>query len=825
MQFDITGMSCAACSQRIEKAVSSLDGVSSCQVNLLTNSMTVEGQISDESVISAVESAGYGAKVKGSTPKNTLAEIDRAASTLKIRLVFSVTVLLALMYLSMGHNMLNLPIPRFLEANPVSNGITQLLLSALVMIANQRFFINGAKGLLHKAPNMDTLVALGSSSAFIYSAYSLFIMSAHQNTGELDVAYHYLHELYFESAAMILALITVGKMLEAMAKGKTTNAIKALIDMSPKSATVIRNGKEIRVPIDEVKENDVFILKPGDSVPVDGIVTDGVSAINESALTGESLPVDKAQGDKVYCATINQSGYLTCKATKVGQDTTLSQIIKMVSDAQTTKAPISKIADKVSGIFVPIVLTLSLLTFVIWLAVGQPLGFSVSRAISVLVISCPCALGLATPVAIMVGSGVGARNGILFKTAASLEKTGKIKTVALDKTGTVTLGEMSVTDIIPTKNFSKNELLSLAASLESKSEHPLARAITETAEKENLTVCVSSDFLAISGKGVAATLSFHERTACAHGGNAEFIEQFSEIPSELKSMAQKLSTDGKTPLYFEFSGELVGIIAVADTVKEDSAKAIAELKSLGIRTVMLTGDNGRTASAIAKQVGIDEIISGVLPEEKLNKIQEFKKDGGVIMVGDGINDAPALSAADIGIAIGAGTDVAIESADVVLIKNGLTGVVKAIKLSRHTLKNIRENLFWAFFYNTVSIPIAAGTLYFALGLTLNPMLGAAAMSLSSFCVVMNALRLNLVKLERNQTKDKKEIKNMVVTLNIEGMMCPHCEATVKKCLEAIPGVDEATVNHKNGTAVVRLNGKLDTAVLKKAVEDKGYEVK
>lgn len=828
-------MSCAACSARVEKAVSAVTGVTECAVNLLTNSMKVEGDVQSADIVAAVERAGYGAAEKGfnsdtSAPASEQTGAKRNADKLKIRLISSVAVLILLMYVSMGHSMLGLPLPSFVERNPVANGLIQLLLSALVMVINQKFFISGIKGLIKRAPNMDTLVALGSFSAFAYSVYALFLMSDAQSKGQLDLAHRYLHEFYFEAAAMILALITVGKMLEAVAKGKTTDALKSLMELSPKTATVIRDGSEVVIPASEVRIGDVFVLRPGDSVAVDGIVLEGESAVNEAALTGESIPVDKKTGDRVSAATVNQSGYLKCEATRVGEDTTLAQIIKMVSDAQATKAPIAKIADKVSGIFVPFVLGVAIITLAVWLVTGATLGFAVARAVSVLVISCPCALGLATPVAIMVGSGLGARNGVLFKTAVSLEKTGKIKTVALDKTGTVTVGEPQVTDVIAVSGNTE-ALIKLAASLESKSEHPLAKAIAKYADENGIEVCEVSGFEAVSGNGVRASLTFEGKSGAGYGGKAEYISKDASVSAEFTDKADALAKEGKTPMFFSFAGELVGMIAVADTVKPDSAEAINELKEMGINTVMLTGDNSITANAVAEVVGIDRVVAGVLPDGKLKVIEELKQSGGVIMIGDGINDAPALAAADIGIAIGAGTDVAIESADVVLVKSSLTDAVKAIKISKRTLLNIKENLFWAFFYNVIGIPIAAGVWYTALGLTLNPMLGAAAMSLSSFCVVMNALRLNFVKFNKKKITEENEMlfgkKNdgLQTELKVEGMMCPHCEGRVKKCLEEIEGVTEAVVSHKKGNAIVKMSAPVDTETLKNAVEAQGYKVR
>ena len=837
-KFDITGMSCAACSARVEKAVSALDGVSACQVNLLTNSMTVEGDVNETEIVKAVEKAGYGAfpsseRSQTSAPATAENDIKGAARSLKLRLIFSLVLLSALMYISMGHTMLGLPAPKLIAADPIANALTQLLLSASVMVINQRFFINGVKGLLHRAPNMDTLVALGSFSAFAYSVYALFLMSAAQNAGDHALAHEYLHELYFEAAAMILALITVGKMPEARAKGKTADALKGLMELKPKTATVIRDGTEVTVMADEVRVSDIFTVRPGQSIPVDGVVISGTSAIDESALTGESVPVDKSEGDKVFSATVNTSGFLTCRATGIGEDTTLSKIIKLVSDASANKAPIAKIADRVSGVFVPIVLGIAAITFIIWLLIGETLGFSVARSVSVLVISCPCALGLATPVAIMVGSGVGARNNVLFKSATALENTGKMRTVVLDKTGTVTEGIPRVTDVLPLTGYTENDFISIAAALEKGSEHPLARAITAYAEENGIITDGCDDFEAIPGKGVTAAVTINGKKTVFYGGNSAFVSEHAKIPDELLSTCARLSEEGKTALFFATAGETVGVIAVADTVRADSANAIAELKNMGISPVMLTGDNIRTARAVAAKVGIDEVIAEVLPDGKLKAIEDIKaRTGGVIMVGDGINDAPALAAADVGMAIGAGTDVAVESADVVLMKSSLTDAVKAIKLSRGTLKNIKENLFWAFFYNSAGIPIAAGALS-AIGLTLSPMLGAAAMSLSSFCVVSNALRLNFIKLENKNDITLKEENEMFgkkkdggdIELKIEGMMCPHCEGRVKKALEAVEGVTEAVVSHKKGNAIVKTSAPVTVETLKKAVEDQGYEVK
>jgi len=835
-RFDITGMSCAACSARVEKAVSSVSGVTECSVNLLTASMKVEGDVPSADIIAAVEKAGYGASLQDgnnrmNAPASEQTGINKATRALKIRLAFSVALLMALMYVSMGHTMLGLYLPSFISENPVANGLTQMILSALVMVINQRFFINGVKGLINRAPNMDTLVALGSFSAFAYSVFALFLMSEAQLNGNLAEAHKYLHDLYFEAAAMILALITVGKMLESAAKGKTTDALKSLMELSPKAVTVIKDGIETKVKPSEVRIGDVFVLRPGESVGVDGVVLDGESAIDESALTGESIPIDKRVGDRVFAATVNKSGYLKCEAKHVGEDTTLSKIIKMVSDAQATKAPISRLADKVSGVFVPAVLLIALVTLAVWLITGATLGFAVARAVSVLVISCPCALGLATPVAIMVGSGVGAKNGILFKTAVSLENTGKIKTVALDKTGTITLGEPHVTDVLAFTGDMQT-LLSLAASIEARSEHPLAKAIMRRAEELNAPLIEVSSFEAVSGKGVEAELTLNGKTGKARGGKLDFIYEGTDAPHEVEKTVKELAMQGKSVMLFSFAGETVGVIAVADKIKPDSIEAVAELKKMGMRTVMITGDNQKTAECVAKEVGIEEIVSGVLPDGKLEEIEKLKGEGGVIMVGDGINDAPALASANIGIAIGAGTDVAIESADVVLMKSSLTDVVKAIRLSRSTLKNIKENLFWAFFYNVIGIPIAAGVWYFAFGLALNPMLGALAMSLSSFCVVVNALRLNFIRIDNNKTvKEENEMlfgkkkDGLQIELRIEGMMCPHCEGRVKKCIEELEGVTEAEVSHKKGNAIVKMSAPVDLETLKNAVEAQGYKVR
>ena len=824
-QYNVTGMSCAACSARVEKAVLKLDGVTSCSVSLLTNSMGVEGSVSSESVIRAVEAAGYGASLKNNSKKEQT-ESDSLKDTetpaILKRLIASLVFLAVLMYFSMGHMMWNFPVPPFFEHNHIAMGLLQLLLTVAVMVINQKFFISGFKALLKKSPNMDTLVALGSGTAFAYSTYALFAMTSAQVNGDMSAVMSYMHELYFESSAMILTLITVGKMLEARSKGKTTDALKSLMNLAPKTATLLVDGKETEVVIDAVKKGDIFVVRPGESIPVDGIIIDGSSAINESALTGESIPVDKNTGDTVSAATISQSGFIKCEATRVGEDTTLSQIIKMVSDAAATKAPIAKVADKVSGIFVPVVITIAIITAIAWLLVGEGIGSALARAISVLVISCPCALGLATPVAIMVGSGVGAKNGILYKTAVSLEESGKIKVVALDKTGTITRGEPKVTDIIPVQ-ATETELIKIAYSLECKSEHPLAKAIIEKAKEKNIAHDEVENFRIYSGNGLSAL--FNGDVIC--GGNRSFISEKTEITSEVISRAQRLAEAGKTPLYFSKGNKLLGIIAVADVIKPDSPQAIKELQNMGIHVVMLTGDNEKTANAIGKQVGVDEVIAGVLPDGKESVIRQLKQKGKVAMVGDGINDAPALTSADIGIAIGAGTDVAIESADIVLMKSRLSDVPAAIRLGRATLKNIHENLFWAFIYNIIGIPLAAGAFIPLLGWRMNPMFGAAAMSLSSFCVVSNALRLNFVKI-RKSDKDKKlkvkEKPKMEITMKIEGMMCPHCEARVKKVLEELPEVSQVVASHEKGTAVVTLEKEISLDILKKTVEDQGYTV-
>ena len=849
-QFNVTGMSCAACSARVEKAVSKVPGVTSCSVSLLTNSMGVEGTASAADIIKAVQDAGYGASPKAAggaaAASSTNADLDALADhetpKLKRRLIASVGFLLVLMYFSMGHMMWGWPLPRWFDGNHIAMGLVQLLLAGIVMVINQKFFINGFKGLLHRAPNMDTLVALGSSASFLWSTYALFAMTRAQVDGNDALVMHYMMEFYFESAAMILTLITVGKMLEARSKGKTTDALKSLMKLAPKTAALLRDGAEVTVGIEQVQKGDIFVVRPGENVPVDGIVLEGTSAVNESALTGESIPVDKAEGDKVSAATTNQSGFLKCQATRVGEDTTLSQIIKMVSDAAATKAPIAKIADTVSGFFVPAVITIAVITTIVWLLLGRELGYALARGISVLVISCPCALGLATPVAIMVGNGLGAKNGILFKTAASLEAAGRTQIVALDKTGTITSGEPKVTDILPAEGVTEGELLTLAAALERKSEHPLAKAVLAHTEAQKLDAPEVTDFAALPGNGLAAKLDGVDIFA----GNASFIGTKVTVPAALQEKAAALSAQGKTPLFFGGADRLLGIIAVADTIKEDSPRAIKELQNMGIRVVMLTGDNQRTADAIGRQAGVDEVIAGVLPDGKEAVIRQLQAYGKVAMVGDGINDAPALTRADTGIAIGAGTDVAIDAADVVLMNSKLSDVPAAIRLSRAALRNIHENLFWAFLYNIIGIPLAAGV-FIPFGLTLNPMFGAAAMSLSSFCVVSNALRLNLFDLHSTkrdhapknasslpaaltqpaavENKERtKEDNSMKKTLNVEGMMCGHCEARVKKALEALPEVDEAVVSHEAGTAIVTLNAEVADDVLKKAVEDQDYKV-
>ena len=839
-QYIVTGMSCAACSSRVEKAVSKVPGVTSCSVSLLTDSMGVEGTASEQEIIKAVADAGYGASKKGEGAAKTQSSSasagedmlkDRTTPALKKRLIASLGFLIVLMYFSMGHMMWGWPVPGFMKDNHVMMGLLQMLLTIAVMVINQKFFISGFKGMIHRAPNMDTLVALGSGASFVYSTYALFAMTDAQMRGDMDAVMSYMHDFYFESAAMILALITVGKMLEARSKGKTTDALKGLMKLAPKTAVVIRGEKEVQVSIEQVQKGDCFVVKPGENIPVDGEVIEGNSAVNESALTGESIPVDKAVGDKVSAATVNQSGYLKCRATRVGEDTTLSQIIQMVSDAAATKAPIAKIADRVSGVFVPMVITIAVLTIIVWLIAGQSIGFALSRGIAVLVISCPCALGLATPVAIMVGNGMGARNGIMFKTAVSLEETGKMQIVALDKTGTITSGEPKVTDIIPAAGVTEDTLLKYAYALENKSEHPLARAILEKAKEENAGIEEVTGFQALPGNGLTAILDGHT----LYGGNHTFISSKVSVDGDIQKKAEKLAEAGKTPLFFGNEDRLLGVIAVADVIKEDSPQAIKELQNMGIHVVMLTGDNERTAKAIGQQAGVDEVIAGVLPEGKEQVIRKLKEKGKVAMVGDGINDAPALTRADMGIAIGAGTDVAIDAADVVLMKSRLSDVPAAIRMSRATLRNIHENLFWAFFYNIIGIPLAAGVWYPLFGWKLNPMFGAAAMSLSSFCVVSNALRLNLFKMydaskdkklkaKKEKKRSKKEDKTMKKIMHIEGMMCGHCEAAVKKALEALPQVDEAVVSHEAGTAELTLNAEIADDVLKKTVEDKDYTV-
>ena len=852
-QYNVTGMSCAACSARVEKAVKKVPGVTSCSVSLLTNSMGVEGTASPAAILSAVQEAGYGASPKNASASKAAdnsADLDALADhetpKLKRRLIASLGFLLVLMYFSMGHMMWGWPLPHWFDGNHVAMGLVQLLLAGIVMVINQKFFINGFKGLIHGAPNMDTLVALGSMASFVWSTYALFAMTRAQVDGNDELVMHYMMEFYFESAAMILTLITVGKMLEARSKGKTTDALKSLMKLAPKTATLVRDGAEVTVAIADVQKGDVFVVRPGENIPVDGVVLEGTSAVNESALTGESIPVDKAVGDKVSAATTNQSGFLRCEATRVGEDTTLAQIIKMVSNAAATKAPIAKIADTVSGFFVPAVISIAVVTTIVWLLLGHELGYALARGISVLVISCPCALGLATPVAIMVGNGLGAKNGILFKTAASLEAAGRTQIVALDKTGTITEGAPRVTDLLPAEGVSETELLTLAAALESRSEHPLAKAVLADAEAKAITPPEVTDFAALPGNGLAAKLDGMD----IYAGNAAFIQTKLTLPAALAQQAEKLASEGKTPLFFGGAGRLLGVIAVADTIKEDSPEAIRQLQNMGIRVVMLTGDNQRTADAIGRQAGVDEVIAGVLPDGKEAVIRQLQASGKVAMVGDGINDAPALTRADTGIAIGAGTDVAIDAADVVLMNSKLSDVPAAIRLSRATLRNIHENLFWAFIYNIIGIPLAAG-LFIPFGLTLNPMFGAAAMSLSSFCVVSNALRLNLFDLhstrhdhktaspaaapvqsaaENNKKSDaeapevKTEDNTMKKTLKVEGMMCGHCEARVKKALEALPEVDEAVVSHEAGTAIVTLNAEVADDVLKNAVEAQDYKV-
>lgn len=827
-KFNVTGMSCAACSSRVEKAVSKVDGVQSCSVSLLTNSMGVEGSASDESIIAAVEKAGYGASVAGAEKKQS-AETDQLKDkdtpVLMHRLIASVGFLVVLMYISMGHMMWGWPLPAFFADNHIAMGLAQLLLCVIIMVINQKFFISGFKGLIHRSPNMDTLVALGSGASFVYSVYALFAMTDAQVKGNAELVMSYMHEFYFESAAMILTLITVGKMLEAHSKGKTTNALKALLNLAPKKATLLIDGKETEVTVDKVKKGDVFVVRPGESIPVDAEITDGSTAVDESALTGESIPVDKTVGDSVSAGTINKSGFIKCSATAVGEDTALSQIIKMVSDAAATKAPVAKIADKVSGVFVPAVIVIALITIVVWLLCGQTVGYALARGISVLVISCPCALGLATPVAIMVGNGMGARKGILFKTAASLEETGKTQIAVLDKTGTITKGEPKVTDIIPFE-ITENELLKYAYSIEAKSEHPLAKAIIVKAEELSLNPYEVTDFKAESGNGLSAEYNGKRII----GGSKKYISSIIGISNDILSKADKLSEEGKTPLFFMLDNKLLGIIAVADVIKEESPKAIKQLQNMGIKVVMLTGDNERTAKAVGKLAGVDEVIAGVMPDGKEKVVAELKKQGKVLMVGDGINDAPALTRADIGMAIGSGTDIAIDAADVVFMKNKLTDVPAAVRLSRKTLRNIHENLFWAFIYNVIGIPLAAGVWIPLLGWQLNPMFGAAAMSLSSFCVVTNALRLNFFDItnpkkdRKIKYKSKKDDNAMTKTMKIDGMMCSHCEGRVKQSLEGLAQVSQAEVSHKKGTAVVTLTAEVSNDVLKKTVEDQGYNV-
>ena len=828
-QFDVTGMSCAACSARVEKAVKEVPGVTECTVSLLTNSLSVNGSADEGAIIAAVERAGYGASAKGANKAAQEEELkDKSTPQLKRRLIWSVGFLMILMYFSMGHMMWGWPLPKFYNGNQVAMGLTQLLLTVIIMVINQRFFISGFKGFIHRAPNMDTLVSLGAAAAFVYSTYALFAMTDAQVKGNEELVMHYMMEFYFESAAMILTLITVGKTLEARSKGKTTDALRSLIRLAPQTAMLIKDGKEVMVPIEQVQKGDIFAVRPGENIPVDGVVEEGSSAVNEAALTGESIPVDKNVGDSVSAATSNISGYIRCRATRVGEDTTLSQIIAMVSDAAATKAPIAKVADKVSGVFVPVVMAIAAVTTAVWLLLGREVGFALARGISVLVISCPCALGLATPVAIMVGNGVGAKNGILFKTAASLEETGRVQVVALDKTGTITKGEPRVTDILPGPGVAEDKLLGLAAALEAKSEHPLARAVMTKAKEDGINVADVADFRILPGNGLKCTMGDKKLL----GGSMSFISGLVSVPEDMMRQAERLADEGKTPLMFGLGDKLLGIIAVADVIKEDSTEAVKELRNMGIRVVMLTGDNKKTAEAIGRQAGVDEVIAGVLPDGKEAVIRGLMKQGKVAMVGDGINDAPALTRADTGIAIGAGTDVAIDAADVVLMKSSIMDVAGAIRLSRATLRNIHENLFWAFFYNTIGIPVAAGALI-PLGITLNPMLGAAAMSLSSFCVVTNALRLNLVNIRDarhdHKTKPAKAVhgpakkEGHTVTLKIGGMMCGHCEAAVRKALEAIPGVASAAADHEKSIAVVDLAVPVDEAAFKKAIEDEGYE--
>ena len=843
-QFTVTGMSCAACSARVEKAVSKVPGVTSCSVSLLTNSMGVEGTASPGEIIEAVVNAGYGASVKGadtavssfSGGEDELLK-DRETPLLKRRLIWSLGFLIGLMYFSMGHMMWGWPVPAFFEHNHVAMGLVQLLLAAIIMVINQKFFISGFTSLIHGAPNMDTLVAMGSGASFVYSTYALFAMTDAQLKGDMEAVMGYMHEFYFESAAMILTLITVGKMLEARSKGKTTDALKSLMKMAPKTATLVRDGMEMTVPIEQVRKGDIFVVRPGENIPVDGVILEGHSAVNESTLTGESIPVDKAEGDTVSAATVNQSGFIRCEASRVGEDTTLSQIIKMVSDAAATKAPIAKVADKVSGVFVPAVITIAVITTIVWMIAGQTFGFALARGISVLVISCPCALGLATPVAIMVGNGMGAKHGILFKTAVSLEETGKVQIVALDKTGTITSGEPKVTDMVPSDGVGEEQLLKYAYALEKKSEHPLAKAVLQYGDVKGVHTEEVSDFLALPGNGLKAVLNGEEII----GGSLNFISSRMKVPDDMRKRAETLAADGKTPLFFGKSGKLLGIVAVADVIKADSPQAVRELQNMGIKVVMLTGDNERTAKAIGKQAGVDEVIAGVLPDGKENVIRALQEKGKVAMVGDGINDAPALTRADMGIAIGAGTDVAIDAADVVLMKSRLSDVPAAIRLSRATLKNIHENLFWAFFYNVIGIPLAAGVWIPMFGLQLNPMFGAAAMSLSSFCVISNALRLNLFKMN-STSKDRKiqsvdiheiaetmrpvetAVSSEFMTLEIEGMMCGHCEKMVKKALEKMPQIDEATTDFQEGTAVISVNEDVSEEELKVVIEKAGYEL-
>ena len=849
-KFSVTGMSCAACSAHVEKAVAKVPGVTSVTVSLLTNSMNVEGTAAPSDIIQAVIQAGYGASLQGGEQNTSAPAFDEEAlkdhetPKLRKRLIASVVILIPLMYVSMGHMMWNWPLPSFMAGNHVAMGLYQMLLTILIMIINQKFFISGFTSLLHKSPNMDTLVALGSGASFAYSTYALFAMTGAQMRMDMDAVMQYMDEFYFESAAMILTLITVGKMLEAYSKGKTTNALKSLMQLAPKKATILRDGEEVSVPVEQVQIGDIFVVRPGESVPVDGVIIEGNSALNESALTGESIPVDKAEGDSVSAATLNQSGFLKCRATRVGNDTTLSQIIQMVSDAAATKAPIAKVADKVSGVFVPAVISIAIVTIIVWLLVGQDFGFALARGISVLVISCPCALGLATPVAIMVGNGVGAKNGVLFKTAVSLEETGKVDIVALDKTGTITQGEPKVTDMIPGEGITKDTLMQTALALELKSEHPLAKAIVAYGEEQQITVSAADDFQAMPGNGLSGIVS----GARVFGGNLKFISGKTTVSEQMQRQAEELAKQGKTPLFFATEEKLFGIIAVADVIKEDSPQAISQFQNMGIEVVMLTGDNERTAEAIGAQAGVDQVIAGVLPDGKERVIRELQQRGKVAMVGDGINDAPALTRADMGIAIGAGADVALDAADVVLVKSSLSDVPAAIRLSRAVLRNIHENLFWAFIYNVIGIPIAAGVWYHWFGLKLNPMFGAAAMSLSSFCVVTNALRLNFVKVystkrdkkknhKKNQNQqdvqivvdtdvmaEKQEENDMEKVIEIKGMMCGHCEAHVKKALEALEGVASAEASHEKGTAVVQLSGSVDDAALKKAVEEEGYEV-